>query len=185
MADDVEETPLDSRDVPEPPSTDPQAVPDPAAQAKAEYDKLREQLLRTAADFDNFRKRSRKEVDDAQKRGQERMIKEFLPVFDNLERAALHAESAPDVKSLVDGIKIVLKQLADTLEKVGIKRVQSMGAPFDPNQHEAIQHMESPNVPAGVILAEVQSGYRMGEQLVRAAMVVVSKGPPAGETASS
>ncbi|HVY46227.1 MAG TPA: nucleotide exchange factor GrpE [Minicystis sp.] len=155
-----------------------EAKPDPAAEAA----RLRDQLLRTAADFDNFRKRSRREIEDAQRRGREGAIKELLPVFDNLERAAVHAEGATDAKAVADGLRIVLKQFLDTLDKMGVKRVPAVGQPFDPAVHEAIQHLESADHPAGVIMAEVQPGYSLGDRLIRAAMVVVSKGPPAASS---
>jgi molecular chaperone GrpE len=147
-----------------------------AVDPQAEIARLRDQLLRTAADFDNFRKRSRREQDDAQRRGRESAIKDLLPVFDNLERAASSTEAAPDVKSVADGLRIVLKQFVDTLEKIGLKRITAVGKPFDPAVHEAIQHMESKDQPPGVVIAEVQPGYAMGDHLVRPAMVVVSKG---------
>lgn len=153
-----------------------QAEGEKAPDPQTEVARLRDQLLRTAADFDNFRKRSRREQDDAQRRGRESFIKDVLPVFDNLERAASSAESATDVKSVVDGLRMVLKQFVDTLERTGIKRIATVGQPFDPSVHEAIQHMESKDHPAGVVLAEVQPGYAMGDHLVRAALVVVSKG---------
>ncbi len=158
---------------------------DKAAEAVAEAARLRDQLLRTAADFDNYRKRSRRAEDDAQRRGREQMLKELLPVFDNLERAVQHAESAPDAQAVASGLRMVLKQFTDTLEKSGIKRIPTVGLPFDPNRHEAIQHMESAEHPAGVIVAEVQPGYVLAasggsaDTLVRAALVVVSKGAPA------
>lgn len=155
------------------------------ASALAESAKLRDQLLRTAADFDNFRKRSRREADDAQKRGKESTVKDLLPVFDNFERAITHAESTGEAKSVAEGLRMVLKQFLDTLEKMGIQRIQAVGQPFDPSLHEAIQHMESAEHPAGVVLYDVQPGYRMGEHLVRAAMVVVSKGPPSGSSAAN
>ena len=154
------------------------AAPDPLEEARAEAAKFKDQLLRTAADFDNFRKRTRREVEDAQKRGREGAVKELLPVFDNLERAAIHAEGQGEAKAVADGLRIVLKQFLDTLEKMGVKRVVSVGQPFDPSVHEAIQQLESTDQPAGVILAEVQAGYSLGDRLIRAAMVVVSKGPP-------
>jgi molecular chaperone GrpE len=150
-----------------------------AESPQAEVARLRDQLLRTAADFDNYRKRSRREQEDAQKRGRESVIKDLLPVFDNLERAAASAEAAPDVKSVSDGVRIVLKQFLDTLEKIGLRRISTVGQPFDPSVHEAIQHLESDQHPAGVVVAEVQPGYAMGDHLVRAALVVVSKGPRA------
>lgn len=155
------------------------AQPDPLEVAQAEAQKYREQLLRTAADFENFRKRTRREVDDAQRKGRETTVKDLLPVFDNLERAIQSAEGASEAKSVIDGLRMILRQFLSTLEKMGIKRVESVGKPFDPSQHEAIQNIESAEYPAGVVAAEVQSGYVIGDNvLVRAAMVVVSKGPP-------
>lgn len=148
---------------------------DPLEQAKADAQRFREQLLRTAADFDNFRKRTRRELEDAQRRGKETAVRDLLPVFDNLERAAGSAEGAQDAKAVADGLRIVLKQFVDTLEKMGIKRIPTVGKPFDPSVHEAIQHVES-DEPAGVIVTEVQPGYAIGDYLLRAAMVVVSKG---------
>jgi molecular chaperone GrpE len=148
---------------------------DPVAEARAEVGRIRDQLLRTAADYDNFRKRTRRELEDAQKRGREELLRELLPVFDNLERAVVHAGQASDAKAVADGVGMVLKQFADTLGKVGIKRVPTVGSPFDPTQHEAIQQLETDEHPAGTIVAEVQPGYAMGDRLVRAAMVVVAK----------
>ena len=151
---------------------------DKLGEVQAEAARMREQLLRTAADFDNFRKRSRREVEEAQRRGRETILKDLLPVFDNLERAASHAESAPDVKSVAEGVRIVTKQFVDTLERMGIKRIAAVGKPFDPSVHEAIQQIDSTEHPAGVVIAEVQPGYMLGDYLIRAAMVVVSKGSP-------
>jgi molecular chaperone GrpE len=159
-------------------SSKPAEAEDPLTAAKAEAQRFRDQLLRTAADFDNFRKRSRRDQEDAAKKGKESAVKELLPVFDNLERALQSSERAPDVKAVIDGLKLVMRQFGQSLEKMGIKRVQTVGHPFDPSQHEAIQHAESTEHPPGVITAEVQPGYLLGEQLLRAAMVVVSKGPP-------
>lgn len=146
---------------------------------QAEIARLRDQLLRTAADFDNFRKRARREQDDATRRGREVTIKDLLPIFDNLERATTHAESGADTKAVSDGLRMVSKQFVDTLDRMGVKRVVTIGQPFDPSRHEAIQHLESEDHPAGTVVAEVQGGYAIGDFLVRPALVVVSKGPPA------
>ncbi len=170
-----------SRTVPStpPPASGPAAGPEQKlAEAQAEAARLRDQLLRTAADFDNYRKRSRREQDDAQRRGREGAVKDLLPVFDNLERAAQSAENAADAKAVADGVRIVLKQFLDTLEKMGIKRITAVGQPFDPARHEAIQQLASKDVPAGVVMAEVQPGYMIGDLLLRPAMVVVSRGAP-------
>jgi len=136
---------------------------------------MRDQLLRTAADYDNYRKRTRREIDDAQKRGREELIRELLPVFDNLERAVVHAGQASDAKAVADGVGMVLKQFVDTLGRVGITRLKVVGMPFDPNQHEAIQQAETDDHPPGTVIAEVQPGYLLGDRLLRAAMVVVAK----------
>jgi molecular chaperone GrpE len=155
------------------------------ADPQAEISRLRDQLLRSAADFDNFRKRTRREQEDAARRGRESAVKDLLPVFDNLERAAAHAESAADAKVIGDGVRMVIKQFNDALEKMGIKRIVTVGRPFDPSQHEAIQQLASAEHPAGVIMAEVQPGYSIGDYLLRAAMVVVSKGAPEPDPAAN
>jgi molecular chaperone GrpE len=164
----------------EAPATASDAAPeqDPLEAAKAEQAKLKDQLLRTLADFDNFRKRSRRELADAERRGRDDMLKEFLPVFDNLDRASAHAETATDVKALADGISLVMRQFADTLGKLGIERVPAVGKPFDPAVHEAVQQMETSDFEPGTIAAEVQAGYRNSEKLIRPALVVVAKAKP-------
>jgi len=159
-------------------ANEPDTLADPLEEAKAEAARLRDQLLRTAADFDNFRKRTRRELDDAQKRGREELLRDLLPIFDNLERAVVHAGQASDAKAVADGVGMVLKQFSDTLGRIGIKRIASVGSPFDPSLHEAIQQTETDDHPPGTIVAEVQPGYAMGDRLVRAAMVVVAKPGP-------
>lgn len=153
--------------------------PDPLAVAQEDVKRTRDQLLRTAADFDNFRKRARRDVDDAQRRGSEEMLKAMLPVFDNLERAVTHADQTTEAKAIADGVRMVLKQLGDTLGRMGIKRVAGVGTPFDPLVHEAIQQIETDEHPAGTVVAEIAPGYSLNEKLIRAAMVVVAKPPTA------
>ncbi len=157
---------------------------DPLAEAKADAAKMKEQWMRTAADFDNFRKRSRKEIEDARKAGREDILKDFLPVFDNLERAIQSATRATDVKGVSDGLQMVLRQYVDTLARGGISKVATVGKQFDPSHHEAIQQVETDEQPPGTVVAEVQPGYLQGERLIRAAMVVVAKpvAPKAAET---
>jgi molecular chaperone GrpE len=172
---------------PEAPLEDSSSAPDPNAEpepsdpletARAEAQRYRDQLLRTAADFDNFKKRIRREMEDGERRAREDLLKDLLPVFDNLERAAQHAGSASDVKSLSDGLSMVLRMFTDTLSRMGIERVRAVGEPFDPALHEAVQQMETTEHAPGTVAAEVQAGYRFGERLVRPAMVVVAKPPP-------
>jgi molecular chaperone GrpE len=153
---------------------------DPLAEAKAEAARMKEHWVRTAADFDNFRKRSRREVEDSRKSGKEDMLKEFLPVFDNLERAIQSAQRATDVKGVAEGLHMVLRQYLETLNRAGITKVASVGSPFDPAHHEAIQQVETDDHPPGTVVAEVQPGYAQGERLIRAAMVVVAKAKNGG-----
>ena len=150
---------------------------DPLEAARAELERVRNQLLRTAADFDNYKKRTRRELVDAERAGREDAVRQLLPVFDNLERAATHTESATEVRSLAEGIALVLRQFVDTLGKLGVERVPAVGTPFDPAMHEAIQHLESVEADPGTVTVEVQAGYRIGDRLLRPALVVVAKAP--------
>jgi len=154
---------------------------DPVAEAKAETLRFKEQWMRSAADFDNFRKRSRRELEDTRKAGREELLKDLLPVFDNLERAMTSAERATEVKPVSDGLKMVLRQFVDTLGRSGITKVPTVGQQFDPGLHEAIQQVETDEHPPGTVVAEVQPGYLQGDRLIRAAMVVVAK-PKASAT---
>jgi molecular chaperone GrpE len=159
-------------------ASDPPTPSEPASGDTSERDKLKQQLLRTAADFDNFRKRSRREVEDAALRGKELTIREFLPIFDNLDRALSAAGNTEDGRAIVEGVRMVLKQFEDTCERIGIRRIATVGERFDPTAHEAIQQLETSEHPPGTIVAEVAAGYMFGPRLLRAAMVVVAK-PPA------
>lgn len=178
------ETPPSGADTPKPdeeevthviPSEAPAAEQDALSLAQAEGVRLKDQLLRTLADFDNFRKRTRRDLVDAERRAREELLKELLPVFDNLERAAQHAESATEVQALADGIGMVMRQFADTLGKVGVERIAALGQAFDPSVHEAVQSVETQEYPPGAVAAELQAGYRLGERVIRPAMVVVAK----------
>lgn len=152
---------------------------DPVAVITAERDKLKDQLLRTLADFDNYRKRSKRDEQDAKHRGREDVLRELLPVFDNLERAATYARTGADTKAIADGVVMVLKLFEDTLGRLGGQRVKAVGQPFDPNIHEAIQQVESAEHAAGIVAVELVPGYQLGERLLRPSMVAVSKGPAA------
>jgi molecular chaperone GrpE len=166
---------------PEAPSMPPPV--DPVVTITAERDKLKDQLLRTLADFDNYRKRSKRDEQDAKHRGREDVLRELLPVFDNLERAATYAKTGADTKAIAEGVVMVLKLFEDTLGRLGGLRLKTVGQPFDPNVHEAIQQVESAEHPAGIVALELVPGYQLGERLLRPAMVAVSKGaaepPPA------
>jgi molecular chaperone GrpE len=157
------------------------AAVDPLAALRSELEKAqadaaryKDQLLRTAADFDNFRKRARRDVEEAQKKGLERAVLEVLPVSDNLERAVTAAGQAPDLASMLEGVRMVLKLLEDGMGRLGVERVTSVGQPFDPGLHEAVQQVESDSAP-GTVVHEMVPGYRVGGKLLRAAMVAVAR----------
>ena len=164
-----------SNDAEAPGPAEPAAEPSPIELLEAEVARLKERLLRTAADFDNFRKRSRKDIADAERRVQEDLLRSLLPTFDNLERAVAHAGTAADLKALTEGLKMVMRQFQDTLGGLGIERVATQGKPFDPAEHEAVQHVASNEVPPGAVVQELQAGYRWQGRLMRPALVVVSK----------
>lgn len=154
---------------------------DPLEEARAEALRMKEQWIRTAADFDNFRKRARRELEDTRKVGREELLKEFLPVFDNLERAITSAQRATEVKAVAEGLNMILRQYSETLARAGISKVPGVGSQFDPTIHEAIQQVETDEHAAGSVVAEVQPGYQQGERLIRPAMVVVAKPKPKTE----
>jgi molecular chaperone GrpE len=141
--------------------------------ARADAAKYKDQLLRTAADFDNFRKRTRRELEEAQRKGLERAIVEILPVSDNLERAVQAAQGTTDVQAIVDGISMVLRFFEDALTRLGVERVPAVGGGFDPALHEAVQHVPSDS-PPGTVVSEMAPGYRLGGKLLRAAIVAVA-----------
>lgn len=148
-------------------------------QVMAERDRVKDQLMRVSADFDNFRKRARKDAEEAERKGREEAIKELLPVVDNLERAVTAAEGAHDAQAVAEGVKMVLKLFEDTAQRMGLERIQAIGQRFDPNIHDAVQQQETSEQAPGTIVAEVVPGYTLGGRLLRAAMVVVAKAPSA------
>src|SRR5687767_13778764 len=109
-----------------------------------------ERLLRTAADFDNFRKRARKDQEDTRLKAREEVLKEVLPGIDNLERALAAAGSSPD--AVLNGVRLVLRQLQSALERVDVKSFESVGTPFDPTRHEAISQVDTADQPPGTVV---------------------------------
>jgi molecular chaperone GrpE len=154
------------------------------AEVQAEATRLKDALLRTAADFDNFKKRTRRELEEARRNGREDLLRALLPVFDNLERAIQSAQRTSDVKAMTEGLTMVQRQFIDALGREGIARIPTVGRPFDPGLHEAIQQVETGEHDPGTVIAEVQPGYTQGERLLRAAMVVVARGKPDDDASS-
>ena len=133
-----------------------------------------ERTLRAIADLDNFKKRIVKEREDTARFGQEKLLREFLPVLDNLDRALEHAKSASDFEALKAGILMTRKHFEDMLSRFGVKGFSALGKIFDPKMHEAIQQMES-DEPPNTIVHEVVRGFTLHDRLMRPAMVAVAK----------
>ena len=136
-----------------------------------------ERMLRSAADLENFRKRALKEREEVQKFGIEKLLKDFLPVVDNLDRALEHAKSSNDFESLRQGVAMTRKLFEDTLARHGVTTFSAAGKPFDPRLHEALQHMETNDLPPNHVVNEVIKGYMLRDRLVRPSLVIVSKAP--------
>jgi molecular chaperone GrpE len=145
----------------------------------AERDELKDRMLRIAAEFENWKKRARKEQTDGVNEARERVLKDMLEVVDYLERAVgmqAAANGAVDGAAVLKGVDLVLRLLKQKLERYEVRPFEAAGQPFDPRVHEAISRVEHPEIPAGSVAAELQKGYRVGERLLRPAMVSVSSG---------
>lgn len=145
-----------------------------------QYRETKELLLRVAADFENFKRRSAKEKEELVKYANESLLKELLDTADNLELTLLHSQSQ-SVKSedLVKGFEITVKGFVELLKRFGVVPLEIEDNLFDPRFHEAIAAVESRDLPAGHIIKVERKGYMLRERLLRPALVVVSKGPPA------
>jgi molecular chaperone GrpE len=168
---------------PDKPAVDPRD--EAIAQLTQERDKFKDQLLRSLADLDNFRKRAAREREEFVRKAREDFLREMLPVFDNLDRALHYVNAGSDAKSIGQGIEMVLRMFDDTLSRLGGKRIKPVGQAFDPNQHEAIAQIESAEHPVGVVVREEQAGYMLQDRLVRPALVAVSRGAPQNAGSSS
>jgi molecular chaperone GrpE len=142
--------------------------------AQQERDALRDRLLRTAAEFDNFRKRVDRERRELSEFAASDILVELLPIVDNFERA-LQAPAPAEADSFRTGIEMIHRQMLDLLRKRGVKPIEALGADFDPNFHQAVIHEASPDHRDGEVMAELQRGYMLGDRLLRPAMVKVAK----------
>lgn len=134
----------------------------------------KEKALRARADFENFRKRKDAEVDSFRQYANEKLIVEFLPVVDSIDRA-LESMSNPDASPVVEGVQLIHKQLITTLEKLGVSSFASIDAKFDPNLHMAVSEESVEGVEPGTVVKEFQRGYQLHSRVIRPAMVVVAK----------
>jgi molecular chaperone GrpE len=142
-------------------------------------DEYWDRLLRTTADFDNFKKRAARERQDSIKFANESLLQRLIPVLDNFEmaQAATQTGSGDSLKSLQDGIAMIYQQLRGVLTEAGLEEVDAAGKPFDPNFHEAVSQQESAGVPEGQVLQQLRKGYKLRERLMRPATVIVAKKP--------
>jgi molecular chaperone GrpE len=157
------------------------AAANPAAELEARLAGLEKEkkdnwdrYLRAAADLENLRKRQKREVDDAKLESKGKVLKEMLPVVDNLERAIEHATATAGANPIVEGVQLVLRQFLTAFERLEVTPVEAEGKPFDPNLHEAISQAESDAAP-GTVVQVLQRGYKSGDRLLRPALVVVAK----------
>jgi molecular chaperone GrpE len=146
---------------------------DPAAAAE----KFRDLAMRTAADFDNFRKRSAREKDEAIRYANASLLGDFLPVLDHFELGLAAARTAPDPQAILDGLDMVARQFHEFLASAGVEEVPTDQAEFDPNFMEAVSQEHDDKSPEGRVLRRTRRGYKLRDRLLRPASVVVSKGP--------
>ena len=150
--------------------------------AKPDASELQDRLLRVSAEFENYKKRFAREMDDFRKFANEAFAKELLPVMDNLERAVFSSENnANNEKGLLEGVKKTLKELQKALQTFSVKKIVSLDQPFDPRFHQAIMQEEVKDQKSNIVLKELQTGYMIHDRLLRPAMVVVSKAVPEAE----
>jgi molecular chaperone GrpE len=164
----------------------PEAAPqaDPVAVLAKEAADLKDRLLRTLAEMENLRRRTEKEVADARTYAVTNFARDILAVADNMERAMqalddeIREKADAGVKALLDGVELTERELMKVMEKHGIKRLDPKGEKFDPNFHQAMFELPDPTVPSGMVAQVVQPGYKIGERVLRPALVGVSKGGP-------
>ena len=163
----------------------PEAAPTPEEQVRvlaAAVDELRDKFLRAVAETDNVRKRAERDVADARAYGIAGFARDVLSVADNLSRALgavtpeQRASADETLKALLDGVDLTRREMHNILQKHGVRELDPQGEKFDPNFHQAMYEVPDPQVPAGTVVQVVQTGYAIGERVLRPAMVAVAKG---------
>lgn len=173
----AEPGPLDEIDVAAAPAETaltPEQVQELKAKA-AKADEHWDRLLRTTAEFDNFRKRSARERQDAVKFANETLLQKLLPVLDSFDMALTSADNTSSVDALKSGITMIYNQLKGVLTDAGLEEIDATNQPFDPTWHEAMAQQTSADVPEGHVLQQLRKGYKLRERLVRPASVIVAK----------
>lgn len=173
--------PKHAKHAPEPPPAETAApeVADTDNDITADLEKFRDLAHRTAADFDNYRKRSVREKEDAIRYANSSLLENFLPVLDNFDLGIESARSTPGAEPIIEGMAMVGRQFRDFLASAGVEEVITEGVEFDPNFMEAVGHEPDAKVPEGHVIRQLRRGYTLRGRLLRAASVVVSKGPQA------
>jgi molecular chaperone GrpE len=162
----------------------PQPEPDPVAVLEAEKTDLKDKLLRILADMENLRRRTEREVADARAYAVTNFARDMLNVADNIRRgvesvpAEARAEADGALKALIEGVELTERDLLKTLERHGVRRLDPQGQKFDPNLHQAMFEVPNPDVPNGTVVQVVQTGYVIGDRILRPALVGVAKGGP-------
>jgi molecular chaperone GrpE len=164
----------------------PAARPEPSAEERVEEllkenEELKDKFVRLMADFDNYRKRASKEKSDVIQFGNEGLLKDFLPIIDNIERLLTYSYGEGKWKSFQEGIELLLAEIRKTLEKYGVEPIEALGKPFDPNVHQAMQRTETEEVEANTVLEVFQKGYLYRGRLLRPSLVVVAVPPKEAE----
>jgi len=155
-------------------ASDASSAPDEIEEVRRERDALQDRLLRTVAEFDNYRKRVDRDRRELSEFAAADALVDILPIIDNLERA-LQAPSSSELDGLRKGVELIHKQMLDLLRKRGVRPIEATGTMFDPKYHNAVIHEESSEHPDGEVIQELQRGYMLGERLLRPAMVKVAK----------
>jgi len=166
------------------PAADTQAATsaDPTAELAREAADLKDRLLRSLAEMENLRRRTDKQVDDARVYGIANFARDILGMADNMRRALdavtpeLRESADTAVKALIEGVELTERELLRVLEKHGVKKLEPLGAKFDPNLHQAMYEVPDPSVPPGTVAQVMQAGYTIGDRVLRPAMVAVTKG---------
>nr|WP_156160028.1 nucleotide exchange factor GrpE [Paenibacillus sp. E194] len=144
------------------------------AKAKAEAEEYQQRFLRAQADFDNFRRRTLKEKEDLAKYASAKLVTELLPVLDNFERALATEQAASEAESFIKGVDMIFRQLGQVLEQEGVKPMEAVGQPFNPEFHQAVMTVETDEYEEGTVVEELQKGYLLKDKVLRPAMVKVS-----------
>ena len=164
---------------------DTEPAPSTVDDVASERDRLHDLLLRKTAEFDNFRKRTERERSEFARRAAEDLLRDLLPLVDDLERALAVAPEDSDGDSYRIGVELIHRQLLELLRKREVTPIAAVGEPFDPNLHEAVTQEPSGEHPEGTVIREFRRGYLLGDRLLRAAMVIVSAGNGADDEATA